>query len=76
MDNKGQGPIGFIFVIIVFLLLWFLWIGEWIAQVGEDAIAAGQLTGIEAFFYANLNVIVLLGLMLGTIGFMYWVSSG
>ena len=71
---QGQGPIAFIFTILVIIILWFVWIGKWLADVGQDAIANG-LTGFNAFFYANLNVWFFLALILGTIGFMWW-SSG
>lgn len=76
VTKKAQaGPIGFIFLVLVFVILWFIWIGSWINDVGEQAIIDGSLTGVEAFFYANLNVFVLLGLILGILGFMYWFSQ-
>ena len=76
MNKKAQaGPIGFVFLLLVFILMWFMWIGEWIASVGQQAIIDGSLTGLEAFFYANLNVWVLLGLTLGTMGYMYYGSG-
>ena len=76
MNKKAQGgPIAFIFLVLVFIILWFVWIGHWIADVGRQAIIDGSLTGIEAFFYANLNLWVMIGLILGTVGYM-WLSSG
>ena len=76
MSKKAQaGPIGFIFLLLVFIILWFVWIGEWISNVGQQAIIDGTLTGVEAFFYANLNTWVLLAMILGTIGYMYWFSN-
>ena len=75
MNKKAQaGPIGFIFFLLVFIILWFVWIGEWISNVGQQAIIDGSLTGVEAFFYANLNTWVLISLLLGTLGFMYWFT--
>ena len=76
MNKKAQaGPIGFVFLLLVFILMWFMWIGSWIADVGQQAIIDGSLTGLEAFFYANLNVWVWLGLILGTMGYMYYGSG-
>jgi hypothetical protein len=76
MDNKAQaGPIGFIFFVIVFVILWFVWIGHWLSDVGSQAIIDGSLTGIEAFFYANLNLWVMIGLILGVIGYMYFSAQ-
>ena len=74
--KKAQsGPIGFIFMVIVFIILWFVWIGKWLTEVGQKGIIDGSLAGIEAFFYANLNMWVLLGLILGTIGYMYFFGG-
>ncbi len=73
MNKKAYaGPIAYIFTVLVFIFIWFVWIGKWLVQVGENAIANNGLTGIEAFFYANLNIWVMLGLILGTIGYMYF----
>lgn len=77
MNKKAQGgPIAFILGVIVFIILWAVFIGEWLADVGQDAIINGGLTGIEAFFYGNLNLFVFIGLVLGIIGYMYWASGG
>lgn len=79
MNKKAQGsegPIAFIFGVMVFLFLWFIWLGKWIAEAGQNAITQGQMVGIEAFFYANLNVWVLIALVLGIMGFMYFSSRG
>ncbi len=77
MVNKKaqQGPIGYIFLIIVFVAIWFIWIGKWIKDVGQQAIIDGGLTGVEAFFYANLNVVVFIGLLMGILGFMYFMGG-
>ena len=73
MGKKAQqGPIAFIFMVVVFLRLWFIWIGGWLGDVGEQAIIDGSLSGVEAFFYANLNLWVSIGLILGIIGYMYF----
>ena len=75
MNKKAQGgPIAFIFFVLVFLILWFVWIGKWLAEVGQTAITEASLTGIEAFVYGNLNLFVLIGLTLGTVGYMYFAS--
>lgn len=73
---EGEGPIAFIFLVLVFIIVWFVWLGEWIADSGQQAIVSGGLTGIEAFFYANLNMWVLIGLILGVVGFLYFSSRG
>lgn len=75
MNKTAQaGPVGFIFFVIFFLILWFVWIGGWLSEVGQTAIIQNGLTGIEAFFYANLNLWVGLALVLGIMGYMYFLG--
>lgn len=72
INKKSQaGPIAFVVLIIIFLIvlsamggtLWGLW--------GEAGANAG-LTGIEAFVYDNPFFIVLIALVLGIIGWVYF----
>ena len=77
MNKKAQaGPIGFIFFVLVFLILWFVWIGKWIADEGEQIIIRNNLTGFEAFFFGNINLVVMIGLILGIMGYMYFATRG
>lgn len=76
MNKKGQvGIIGVIFLLIMFIVLWALWLGGWIAEVGQTAISQNGLTGVEAFFFANLNLIIFIGLILGILAFL-WFGGG
>jgi hypothetical protein len=61
--KKGQGLIGFVFFIIVFIFIWAIFLSKWLSEVGNILIAGGA-TGILAFIYANLNFLVLIGLIL------------
>lgn len=75
MNKKAQeGPIGFIFLVAAFIIFWFVWLGGFLVDMGQLAITNGGMTGIEAFFYANLNVWVFICLVLGIIGFMYFAG--
>jgi hypothetical protein len=76
LNKKANvGPIGAILLFIVFIVMWFVWLGGWVNKVGVDMVNTNSLTGFEAFFFYNLNLVIMLGLILGTLGFMYW-SSG
>jgi len=76
MDKKGQvGPIGAIFLFGLFIVLWFVWLAEWLNNVGQMIITTNSLTGIEAFFYSNLNLVVFICLVLGMLAFMYFGSE-
>lgn len=73
MNKKGEvGPIGAILLFIFFLINWFIWLGSWINQAGQLAIAQNGYTGVEAFFYANLNFMIFIIMILGIMGWIYF----
>lgn len=53
-------PITAIFMDIVFIVIWIYFLGSWLTLTGNMAISTGA-TGLEAFFYANLNLWVFIG---------------
>ena len=74
-NKKAQaGIIGFVFLVLVFIIIYFSWLGGVVSDFGQMAIVNGGLTGLEAFFFANLNAIIPLALLLGIMGFMYFSS--
>ena len=73
MNKSAQaGPLAMIFLIFIFLINWALWLGEWLSVVGQNMVEVNHITGLEAFFYSNLNMIVLLGVIFGMMAFMYF----
>lgn len=75
MNKKAQeGPIAFIFLLFAFIIFWFVWLGKFLVDMGQLAIINGNMTGIEAFFYANLNLWVFIALILGMLGFMWFAG--
>lgn len=76
MNKKAQGgPIAFILLIMVFNILWFVWLGGFISDAGAQAISVGGLTGVEAFFYANLNMVIFIAEILGIMGYLYFIGG-
>ena len=76
MNRKAQsGIIGTFVLFIIFLIIWLVWLGGWVGGVGKLAVTSGNLTGIEAFFFTNLNFFIFIGALLGLLGFVYF-SSG
>jgi hypothetical protein len=73
MDNKGITPVGALFSFMIFIVIWFVWLGGWLNQVGEIAVQTAGLTGIEAFAMFNLNFIIFICLILGM---MAWTMLG
>lgn len=64
VNRKGQqGILGFFVILGVFVVLWALFIGSWVAQIGADAIVTNNMTGFEAFIWGNLNLWILLGVL-------------
>jgi hypothetical protein len=70
MNNQGISKISIIFFSIVFIILWALFFAGQLSTWGNVAIVNGGYTGIEAFFYANIN------LMVGIIFFIAILSLG
>ena len=72
MNKKAQqGPIGFVVLVIIFLIglsaiggvLWGLW---------ANASTTAGLTGVEAFIYDNPALIVFLAMVLGILGWSFF----
>ena len=76
-SNKGQlGILSVVFGLIMFIILWSLWLGGWLAQAGADLVLNNGLTGIEAFLASNLNLWVFVGLILGVLATVYIGGRG
>ena len=71
-NKKAVGPIGAIMLFLVFLVMWFVWLGAWVNTVGAMVVTTNGLTGIEAFFFENLNFVIFICMLLGMLGWMYW----
>ena len=57
-NRKGQTILTVIFMSIVFLFVWIMFAGRELSRWGQQAILNGNLTGVEAFGFANLNLLV------------------
>jgi hypothetical protein len=73
MNRRAQIPVlGLLLGLLVFIVVWALWAGEALSYWGQQAIEINHLTGMEAFFWAYLNLWVLIGVVIGTLVFMYY----
>jgi len=76
MNKKAQvGPIGAVLLFLIFVVIWFVALGAWINQVGNLVVTTNHLTGVEAFFFSNLNFVIFICMLLGMLGFMYFRSE-
>ena len=71
-NKKAQTIVTFYFSLIGFIIFWIVFLGKWLKIVGVEAIANTGATGIEAFTYANLNLIVFIALIIVTAGATYF----
>lgn len=74
-NKKALGPIGAIMLFGVFLIIWFVWLGGWVAQMGHLAVTENNLTGVEAFFFDNLNLVIMVFMTLGMLAWSYFGGS-
>jgi len=62
--NKKAGMLGVVFIIIVFLIMWFLFIGNFINVAVGVGTENGSISGLLAFFLENLNFFIFLFLII------------
>ena len=58
MQNKGLSNISIIFFVFVFIIVWALFFAEQITTFGHLAVVNGDLSGVEALLYENLNTLI------------------
>lgn len=75
-SRKAVGPIGAIMLFGMFLIIYFVWLSSWLDWVGSNYIQVNNAVGLEAFFYANLNLWVMLIMSLAMLGWTYFGSQG
>lgn len=77
MDRRAQaGPIGFILLVLVFVIIWFVWLGSFVSEWGQAIVATNGYTGFEAFFWSNLNMLIFICLILGILAYFYFGGPG
>lgn len=69
-NKKGAGPIGSIMLFGIFLIMYFVWIARWVSETGTRIVAENSMVGLEAFFWLNLNLWIMVFMVLGMLGWM------
>jgi len=64
MNKKAASPIKLMFTSILFIIFWAVFLGQWLIIIGYNYITVNSSTGVEAFFFANLNFVVLIAFIL------------
>jgi hypothetical protein len=70
MNNRGLSIFTMFIWLVLIVFIWFVFLASVLTQAGNDAITNGGLTGIEGFFYANLNLIIIF------VPLLLWVLAG
>jgi len=70
INSSGVSPITLMIYAGIFLLFWFALIAPLLNFSGESAISRGNLTGIDALLWSNLNLIAIF------IPFVIWTIAG
>jgi hypothetical protein len=60
-----------IFGLIIFFTLWALFFGAWVNTWAQQMITVNSLTGVEAFFVANMNLWIGVGVLIGSVSMLY-----
>lgn len=71
-NKKGVGPIGAIMLFMVFIVVYFVWGASYVSEIGTLAVSQGSMHGFEAFFFLNMNLWIVLAMLLGMLGWMYF----
>jgi len=70
MNKKGQ-LMSLVFGLVVFIVLWAMFFGKWVSDWGQNFILVNGSTGLEAFLISAMNIWILAGVIIGTIGAVY-----
>jgi hypothetical protein len=71
-SRKGYGIVGLIILFAIFLVMWFIFLSDFIADLGASIVINNGLTGVEAFAFAQLNFIIFIVVILAIMGFGYF----
>jgi len=77
MNNNGQaGIVSYFTSVFVFVILWAFWLGGHFASWGENAVTTNSLSGIEAFLFMNINLVIFFCLFVASAGVLYMAREG
>lgn len=67
MNKKADGPFKILFVLAIVIIGWALLFADQLAYWGAFINADNGLTGVEAWFYGNLNLVIGLVLVVAVV---------
>lgn len=73
--NKKATVFTVIFQAFIFFVLFALALGAWLASTGQDYVDINEATGVEAFFYENITVFVVIIVFIAILAYATWGSG-
>jgi hypothetical protein len=74
--KQGQfRPVNVIILFMIFIIIWFLWMGKFVGDTGHTAVATSHMVGVEAFFLENLNIVIMFAIPIGIVGYLYFMRG-
>jgi len=75
-NKRAITPITIMAWYAVAVVIYIFFTAPFLNLIAQDAVTSGQVVGLEAFFYANFNVLLFLFSLIGLFGMMYFVGGG
>lgn len=73
MIRRGQFTfITYLVVIFIVIAFWAIGFSGFFAEQGSEAVTTSGASGIEAFFLANLNLVIFFALILSVFAVIYF----
>ena len=72
MDNRGQSGLMVFFILIILGIVYFVGLAGMIGSLGAQAAADGNLTGLDAWFYTNINFVFTIGYIISLMAVGYY----
>ena len=57
-NKKGQTAFTVLIVLIIVTVMWVGGLSKWIGETGSDMVTSNGLTGFDAWFYSNINLVI------------------
>lgn len=74
MNKKAQSPFYVLFAFVVFVIVWIMFLGNFLNIIGQNYLDVNGSTGLMAFFMANLNLWVFFGMLIAFFAYGYFTQ--
>lgn len=74
--KKGLTPITIFFYVLIFVMVWALFLGDFFGDSVDSLVINNNLTGIEAFGYYFLPVVIFIALIIFILAYLSYGGSG